>query len=219
MSGIAGIFNPTGLRENSKQDLTGMLAAMRHRGPDGTHIYKDEELGLAIGQAYLDINSGITGPNGSVFTDKDGGRVMTANARFYDFKEVRTRLRFEGAAVDSKNDHAIVLPLYDRYGLDFTDHLRGEFAISLLDTKRQQLYLIRDRFGVKPLFYAIKEGTVYWASEIKGLFAHPAIDAKFSTTGLLHQLMHTMVPGTSAFEGIYSVKPGQIVIVDYQSGQ
>lgn len=222
MSGIAGIFNPKGLRENSREKLTGMLATLQHRGPDGTFIRRNRDGTLALGQTYLEINGSVdrnSPGSGPIFARDNEHKIMCANGRFYEFRKTRAELQLEGVEFHSKNDHEIVLPLYERDGLDFINQLRGEFAISLWDDRRKRLFLIRDRFGVKPLFYHIKDNTIYWASEIKGLFAHPDIEAKFSTQGLLHQLMHTMVPGTSAFKDILAVKPGHVLIVDYASGQ
>lgn len=216
MSGITGFFNPQGLESNSKKYLEEMLKKIQHRGPDGCFTHINEKQGIAIGQQYLHINGNLATTN-PVFTN-DKKQVMTANGRFYNYKSIRTTLQMEGHRFISKNDNEIVLPLYDKYGFSFVEKLRGEFAISLFDPEHKKLLLIRDRFGVKPLFYHIHEGCLYWGSEIKAIFAHPKVKRKFSSEGLVHQLMHTMPPGTSAFQDIYAVQPGHMLIIDFSSG-
>src|SRR5690606_15976730 len=78
--------------------------------------------------------------------------------------------------------------------------------------------LVRDRFGIKPLFYHIRNGKVFWGSEVKALLANPAVPRRFSHEAVLHQLMHTMVPGTSAFEDIHALRPGYMLIIKHRNG-
>ncbi|MCY4779402.1 asparagine synthase (glutamine-hydrolyzing) [Sphingobacterium sp. UT-1RO-CII-1] len=212
MSGITGYFKPEGLSRNTKKNLELMLYSLKHRGDDGSYQYINEEQGIAIGHQYLHIN-GDPESVSPIFVDKQG-IISTANGRFYDAKKQRTKLLFEGYELVSKNDNELVVPLYQKYGLQFVEHLRGEFAISLFDSQRKRLILARDRFGVKPLFYHITNGTIYWGSEIKALLAHPQITPQFEGKGLLHQLMHTMSSGSSAFQDIHAVKPGYMLIID-----
>lgn len=213
MSGITGFLNPTGLGNGTEKKLEAMLQTLQHRGPDGSYSYINEKQGIAIGQQYLHINGKQTEAN-PIFRMEDE-IIMTANGRFYEDKRMKASLRLEGNLFSSTNDHELIIPLYRKYGLDFVNHLRGEFAISLFDAKRKKLYLIRDRFGVKPLFYHLHNGTIYWGSEVKALFAHPEVSRKFDSQAIVHQLMHTMIAGTSAFKDIHAVKPGHILVVDF----
>lgn len=199
------------IREEASQQLTQMTETLHHRGPDGYGYHIDEKKGLAMGHARLSIIDLETGDQ-PLFSP-DGSLVMTVNGEFYDYKRIRTNLRLEGFAFKTKSDSEIALPLYQKHGLDFVDHLRGEFAFALFDNKQQRLILVRDRFGIKPLFYHIGRKTVYYGSEIKALFAHSRVPRTFSKPGILHQLMQTMVPGTSAFDQIYALKPGHILII------
>ena len=212
MSGITGYFKPEGLPRNTKKNLELMLYSLKHRGADGSYQYIHEEQGIAVGHQYLHINGDPKNVN-PIFVDKQGV-VSTANGRFYDDKRQRTKLLFEGYELVTKNDNELVVPLYHKYGLQFVEQLRGEFAISLFDSQRKRLILVRDRFGVKPLFYHIANGTIYWGSEIKALLAHPNITPQFEGKDLLHQLMHTMPSGSSAFRDIHAVKPGHMLIID-----
>lgn len=218
MSGIVGMFNPKGIKEKQLENVKQMLSKLEHRGPDGTYIYRDSNGTVVQGQTYLEIHKAGGKDHSPILTDSHQVSIC-ANGRFYDFKNLRSKLVMEGWDVSDKSDHAIALPLYHEYGLDFVNQLRGEFAFSLHDPERKRLLLVRDRFGVKPLFYHQQGTQLYWASEIKALLAHPDIEAGFSRKSVLHQLMQAMVPGTSAFEGIYAVKPGHMLIVDYSSDQ
>jgi len=189
-----------------------MTGRLRHRGPDGTGYHVDSANGIAMGHARLSIIDLNTGDQ-PLFGEEGSETVFTGNGEFYDYKRIRANLICDGHRSRTKSDSEIALHLYEDFGLDFVDHLRGEFAFALYDGKEQRLVLVRDRFGVKPLFYTRKDNRLLWASEIKALFAHPEVERKFSNEGLLHQLMHTMVPGTTAFDGIHALKPGHMLIV------
>ena len=120
-----------------------------------------------------------------------------------------------GARFRTKSDSELVLHLYPDVDLEeMLKHLRGEFAFSLYDKKRDRLILVRDRFGIKPLYWTLANGNLVFGSELKVLFAHPEVSRHFSNEGLFHQLMQTIVPGTTAFEGIQQVQPGHMLIIE-----
>lgn len=211
MCGIAGYWKPGGLSDNHQPELRNMIETLKHRGPDGFGFHVDSENGIAMAHARLSIIDLETGDQPLYGEGED--QVLTVNGEFYNYKRIRTRLRLEGANFRTRSDSEIALPLYNKHGLDLVDHLRGEFAFTLYDRKRQQLVLVRDRFGVRPLFYHVKGDAIYWGSEVKALFAHPEIPREFSSEGILHQLMHTMVPGTSAYKDVHALKPGHMLVV------
>jgi asparagine synthase (glutamine-hydrolysing) len=184
---------------------------LHHRGPDGHGVHLDQARGLAMGHTRLSIIDLETGDQ--PLHSGDGRKVLTTNGEFYDYKVIRTRLMCDGARFSSKTDSEIALHLYERKGLDCVHDLRGEFAFALFDADKEQLVLVRDRFGIKPLYVQVGAGGVRWGSEIKAILAHPSVTAKLSSQGVLHQMMQTMVPGTTAFEGIEAVLPGQMVIL------
>ncbi|MCB0664902.1 MAG: asparagine synthase (glutamine-hydrolyzing) [Saprospiraceae bacterium] len=211
MCGITGFWNKRPLNKESEGILKKMAETLWHRGPDGYGFHVDHVIGLAMGHARLSIIDLDTGDQ-PLFS-KDRSIVLSVNGEFYDYKRIRTKLRLEGFDFSTKSDSEIAIPLYEKYGLSFVEHLRGEFAFTLFDKEKDQLILVRDRFGIKPLFYHLgPEGLVY-GSEIKSLIANPSVPRQFSQEGVLHQLMHTMVPGTSAFEGIHALKPGHLLII------
>ncbi len=188
-----------------------MTEVLYHRGPDGYGYHLDKEAGLAMGHARLSIID-LEGGEQPLFS-QDRKQILTVNGEFYDYKTIRTRLRLDGASFSTKSDSEIALPLYDRHGLDFVQHLRGEYGGVLYDREKDRMMMLRDRFGVKPLFYRIHNGTLYWGSEAKAILAHSDVEAKLDARAGLHQMMHTMIPGTSAFEGVHAVKPGHLMII------
>ncbi|MCB0680253.1 MAG: asparagine synthase (glutamine-hydrolyzing) [Saprospiraceae bacterium] len=211
MCGITGFWKHTSLPREEALYLSDMVKRLHHRGPDGYGYHVDNERGLGMAHARLSIIDLETGEQ--PLYSPDNQRVLTVNGEFYDYKRIRTELRLEGFRFRTKSDSEIALPLYRKYGLDFVEHLRGEFAFALFDQEQERLILVRDRFGIKPLFYHLGPKGFYFGSEIKALFGHPDIPRRFSKEGILHQLMHTMVPGSSAFENIHALKPGHLLVI------
>src|SRR5690606_35844541 len=123
-------------------------------------------------------------------------------------------LSCDGERFVTKADSEIALPLYARHGLSFVEKLRGEFAIALFDAARERLVLVRDRFGIKPLYIRVADDAVYWGSELKSILAHPDVEARLSPQATLNQLMQTMVPGTTAFEGVEALLPGHMLVIE-----
>lgn len=210
MCGIAGYWRP-GHAPDNRHLAKRMIKTLHHRGPDGYGFHVDDGKGLAMAHARLSIIDLHTGDQ--PLYNADRSNILTVNGEFYDYKRIRTALRLDGAQFQTKSDSEIALPLYERHGLDFVKQLRGEFGFSLYDGRDNRLTLVRDRFGVKPLFYHFSDNGIYWGSEVKALLAHPNVPAAFSNKAVLHQLMHTMVPGTTAFKDIHAVKPGHMIVV------
>lgn len=217
MCGIAGFWKKNGLAPDDESHLRGMIKAINHRGPDGQGYHLDGPAGLALGHARLSIID-LQGGHQPILAD-DKNLALVVNGEFYDYQKIRATLSALGETFHSKSDSELALQLYRRMGEDFIHELRGEFAFALFDKKRRRLILARDRFGIRPLFYHIGAEGFHFASEIKSLFEVPSIPRKYSAAGVLHQLMHTMVPGTSAYEGIHALEPGQMLIVEQRAGQ
>ncbi len=173
-------------------------------------MHLDAPRGLAMGHtrlAIIDLNGGD-----QPLLSHDRSAVLTINGELYDYKLHRTRLTCDGARFSTKTDAELALHLHERHGLDFVEHLRGEFALALYDASRDRLVLVRDRFGIKPLYYAERGGRLLWGSEVKAVLAHPDVEARLGSEAVLNQLMQTMVPGTTAFDGIYALRPGHMLI-------
>jgi asparagine synthase (glutamine-hydrolysing) len=213
MSGITGFWTLQRLAPDAPDIVDRMTNAIRHRGPDGAHAAVRPDAGLAMGHVRLAIND-LSPAGNQPLSTTDGDVVATVAGGIYGFQRMRAELTARGEDFHTKSDSELVLALYRRYGLDFVEHLRGEYAIALVDLSRDRLVLVRDRFGVRPLFFYPGADVFGWASEAKALLEHPAVPRRLSRTAAVNQLVQVMVPGSTAFEGIEMVHPGHMVVVD-----
>ncbi|MCG5499252.1 asparagine synthase (glutamine-hydrolyzing) [Ectothiorhodospira lacustris] len=220
MCGIAGVIHADPQKPVDPRNLVAMAAIQHHRGPDGFGYKVQDDRGVGFSHARLTIIDLDENRGRQPFLSEDRHLMLAVNGELYDYKRIRTELTSRGAKFRTKSDSEMVLHLYQRQGLeDMLPHLRGEFAIALYDRQRDRLMLIRDRFGVKPLYWTEVNGSVVFGSELKVLFAHPDVPRRFESQGLYHQLMQTMVPGSTAFEGIHQVKPGHVVTIERRHGK
>jgi asparagine synthase (glutamine-hydrolysing) len=212
MCGITGFWTPGGLDARAGEWLAGMTSTLVHRGPEGGHQHLDPRLGLGLGHTRLALND-LAETGAQPLVSEDGSVLLTVNGEFYDFKRHRARMMALGDRFRTRSDSEIAIGLYRRFGLDFVDHLRGEFAFALFDRERRELILVRDRFGIRPLFFHLRPERIVWGSEVKAVLAHPEVPRRLSRRAALNQMMHTMVPGTSAFEDVHALEPGHLMVV------
>jgi asparagine synthase (glutamine-hydrolysing) len=211
MCGIVGYWRLHGLESSARANLDAMMDRLVHRGPDGRGHHLDPARGLAMGHTRLRIND-LHGGEQPLHA-ADGQAILTANAEFYGFKSIRAQLSCLGERFVSKSDAELALALYRRHGLEFVDHLRGEFAFALYDALEERLLLVRDRFGVRPLYVHKTADAIYWASELKALLQHPEVPRRLDPRATLGQMMQVMVPGMTAFAEIEAVEPGHMLVV------
>ena len=218
MCGITGFLSAQPLESDSRRQLDHMMDALHHRGPDEQNAHYDDQRGCAFGHTRLSINDLECGKQPLYSANQR--YVLTVNGEFYNFKRYRSKLMALGDRFTCRSDSEIAIGLYHHYGLDsFVDHLRGEFAVVLYDKEEDTLILIRDRFGIRPLFFHFTPEHLVYGSEVKSVLRHPAVPKRFNAPALLNQMMHTMVPGTSAFEGVHALKPGHMMIVKRRNGK
>ena len=210
MCGIAGYWKPH--HEPNAEVLAGMLDAIDHRGPDGRGRHIDPTRGLAMGHTRLSIID-LEGGQQPLY-DRAERRILTVNGEFYDYKRIRARLTCDGERFTTKSDSEIALYLYKRHGLDFVQHLRGEFAFALFDEQNERLVLVRDRFGIKPLYVRVTDDFVAYGSEVKSILMHPDSPRRLDRQMVLHQMMQVMVPGRTSFEGIEAIEPGCLLVIE-----
>lgn len=211
MCGITGFWRAGGLLDGDVPTLRSMMKTLYHRGPDGDGHFADPERGIAMGHTRLAIIDLHTGDQPLVSPDRR--TVVTVNGELYDYKTARTRLICDGVDFSTKADSELALHLYRRDGLDFMHALRGEFAIAIFDADADRVVIVRDRFGIKPIYVRVADDFVAWGSEVKALLEHPDIPVALSPHAVLHGLMQTMVPGTTSFEGIDAIRPGHMMII------
>lgn len=218
MCGIAGFIYADRDHPVDPETLVAMAAIQYHRGPDGFGIRRMPGVGLSHARlSIVDLNENR---GRQPFESTDGRLMMTTNGELYDYQRIRADLTARGARFQTKSDSEMVLHLYPRLGLDDTlPHLRGEFAFALYDRDEDKLMLVRDRFGIKPLYWVNTGNMLAFGSELKVLFAHPEVPRRFDAQGVYHQLMQTIVPGSTAFEGIHQVPPGHVLEVQRKDGR
>ena len=220
MCGIAGVMHADPSLDIDPQLLVNMAAIQHHRGPDGFGWHRFENQGIGFSHARLSIIDLDPNRARQPFVSANQKLMLAHNGEFYDYQRIRARLTAQEARFCTKSDSEIILHLYPRLGLDGTlPHLRGEFAFALYDRDEETLFLVRDRFGIKPLYYTMTGSGVVFGSELKVLFAHPQVKREFSPEGIFHQLMQTIVPGTTAFRDIHQVKPGYVVKIKRNAGR
>ena len=218
MCGIAGSFSARPLDDDREPILIEQLKSILHRGPDAQTAWLDKGRGIALGHTRLSINDLEHGAQ--PIHSLDSRFVSTVNGEFYDFKRLRSLLMAEGQRFGTKSDSEIAHGLYRKHGLDFMQYLRGEFAFVLYDRENDELLIVRDRWGIRPLFINVQsDHTIHWGSEVKALIAHPEIPAELDEKAALHQLMQTIAPGMSAFKNIESLSPGHLLRVRRRSGR
>lgn len=219
MCGIAGVMHANTDEKINPQTLVNMAAIQHHRGPDGFGYHVFDDQGVGFSHARLSIIDLDEKRGKQPFVSKDKNLLLTHNGEFYDYQRIRANLTAQGDRFSSKSDSEIILHLYPRLGIDDTlTHLRGEFAFALFDKNSESLFLVRDRFGIKPLYWTEVNGKIIFGSELKVLFAHPEVKPEFSPEGLYHQLIQTMVPGTTAFKNIHQVQPGHVITIKKDAG-
>lgn len=166
---MCGFVAGLGRRPILRDHVEAALTAIEHRGPDGRGTWFSADETNMLGHVRLSI---IGLDNGAQPISSADGKVhIVVNGEFYGYQGIRDALRAEGCQFATASDSEIILHLYLTRGLDGLDALQGEFAIVIMDERRGEMIAVRDRFGVKPLFYAEHEGGVYFASEIKALLA------------------------------------------------
>lgn len=219
MCGIAGIYQRDRQRPIDPQVLANMAAIQYHRGPDNFGVEVLDQRGVGFSHARLSIIDLDEERACQPFVSDDRKRMLAHNGEFYDFKRLRADLSSRGATFRTKSDSELVLHLFPRFGLERTlEALRGEFAFAMYDDGEDALYLVRDRFGIKPLYWTDTGNSIVFGSELKVLFADPEVNRRFSEEGLLHQLIQVMVPGSTAFEGVHQVKPGHFLKIRRREG-
>lgn len=205
MCGITAV-----LSRRSSIDPQRMLAgtaSLHHRGPDGQRYWMATDCRAALGHTRLSIIDLTTGDQ--PISNEDRTIHIVVNGEFYDFERIRSELEARGHRFRTRSDSEIALHLYEDYGPECLHHLRGEYAFVVWDERNNCMIAGRDRFGVKPLFYAEHNGALYLASEIKALFAM-GVPARWSAEALYAGGF--VLPGErTLFHGVYAVPPGHFL--------
>ncbi len=207
MCGIVAIFSKQ--EPISTDVLARATRQLYHRGPDQQGQWVAPHGRVGLGHTRLSIIDFTTGDQPMM--NEDEQLHVIVNGEFYEFERIQCELKQKGHRFRTRSDSEIVLHLYEEFGTQCLHHLRGEFAFVLWDEANQLLFAARDRFGIKPLFYAMVGDTLYLASEAKALFA-AGVPARWDNESFFQQLFVYVNQDRTLFEGVYQVPPGHYLL-------
>ena len=209
MCGIAGFYGKIDSRSNTV--IRRMLTRIKHRGPDqsGTYISENVALG-SVRLSIIDLQGG-TMP----ISNSEKSLWIVFNGEIFNYLELRSELIEKGYLFRTNGDTEVVVNLYEEYGRDFLQKLNGQFAIAIYDKKTQELFLARDRVGIRPLYYTKTSNSFVFGSEIKALFEHPEVELKLDPKAIAQYFTFwTSLSSKTVFERVYEVPPGGYLIIN-----
>ncbi|MFI5913057.1 asparagine synthase (glutamine-hydrolyzing) [Dactylosporangium sp. NPDC051541] len=217
MCGIVGWVDLGGDGRDLRREtaaVRAMMGTMTLRGPDAEGVWARER--VAFGHRRLAVIDLLTGDQPMVVEHA----AITYSGELYNYRELRTELRGHGHVFRTESDTEVVLRAYLQWGEDFVDRLNGMYAFGLWDARREVLLLVRDRMGVKPLYYYTGVGgSVLFASEPKAIFAHPQAEAVVDVAGLRELLAFVKTPGHAIYRDLHEVVPGSYLRVSADGTQ
>lgn len=214
MCGICGIIHSHSERFVDKDALLGMRDIMFHRGPDEGGFHLRNNVGL--GHRRLSIIDLSTGQQ--PMANEDGTVWIVYNGELYNYLDLRGELIGKGHVFRTRSDTEVIVHAYEEYGERCLEHMRGMFAFAIYDHNRGTLFAAKDRIGIKPLYYTVQDGTLYFASEIKSLLTIPEVGRELDADALYRYLRVRYVPGPrTMFRNIRKLLPGQFL--SYAGGE
>ena len=215
MCGINGILHLQSQKKVDERSLTKMRDSLEHRGPDDKGLFIENNIGLGHRRlSILDVSKAGHQP----FLSDDGRYVMVYNGEIYNFKDFYPELKTNGLDIRTSSDTEVLLKLYELYGTKMLHRLNGMFAFVIWDKTERKLIAIRDRMGVKPLYYSFYNETFYFASEQKALFT-AGVPLKMAKDGMEEYIFNRFVAGENTlYENVKKVLPGHIFTI-HESGK
>jgi len=212
MCGLAGFVSRSpGAPPPTREALVAMVSSLRHRGPDEFGLYRDDRAGL--GHARLSIIDLASGQQ--PLCNEDGTLWIAFNGEIFNYLELRDELLTLGHRFRTRSDTEVIVHAFEAWGEAAFERFNGQFAVALWDAARGRLVLARDRLGVRPLYLCRHGGRLYFASEVKAIFAaDPSIPRALDPVGLAETFTFwTVVPPQSVFQGITELPPGHLRVV------
>jgi len=213
MSGICGVIDAEGKRIY-RELLEKMIASLKHRGPDDEGIYIKNSPDVSIGLVHtrlkvIDLSSAGHQP----MFNEDRTVCIVCNGEIYNFKELRGILESKGHRFRSNTDTEVILHLYEEYNEDCLEYLRGMFAFAIWDSRRERLFIARDRMGVKPLYYAPHGSKFLFASEIRGILQDREMPREIDFQSLNDFFTYLYIPPPKTiFKGIYKLPAASYIL-------
>lgn len=205
MCGIVGYIS----EKIDQQVLESMMDQIVHRGPDGSGRYLDQK--IALGHRRLSIIDAAGGAQ--PMKNEDSSLICIFNGEIYNYRELRQELIQQGHLFTTDSDTEVLLHGYEAWGTDFLLKLRGMFAFALWDRVDQQLFCVRDYFGIKPFYYYKGDNTFLFGSEIKSFLPHPDFVKELNEDQLELYLTYQYSPGNETFfKGVYQLPPAHYMV-------
>lgn len=206
MCGIVGFCGKDKFTDEST--LASMRDTLAHRGPDDSGLYIDIEHNVGLAHTRLSIID-LSSLGHQPMSNDSGTIWITYNGEVYNFKEIREQLGKKGYVFRSSTDTEVLLKAYEEWGIECVHKFIGMFAIAIWDRNEKKLYLVRDRVGVKPLYYYFKDGVLLFASELKALMKHPGYGKEIDLSILPHYLRFGFIQSPyTIFQDTFKLKPG-----------
>ncbi|MBL7221991.1 MAG: asparagine synthetase B, partial [Phycisphaerae bacterium] len=211
MCGIAGILNFDGTQAQAGV-LERMADTIAHRGPDDRGAYLDGPAGLAHRRlSIIDLSPAGRQP----MCNEERSVWVTANGEIYNFPEIRSELENAGHHFSSNTDTEVIVHAYEEWGLDCLSRFNGMFAFGLWDSRKRRLWLVRDRIGIKPLFYTHQDKFLAFASEIKSILQDPRVARRIDRESLAYYVALNWTPAPNTLlGGIRQLLGGHYLLVD-----
>ncbi|MFV8366571.1 asparagine synthase (glutamine-hydrolyzing) [Flavobacterium sp. XS1P27] len=215
MCGINGILHLQSQKKIDERVLVKMRDSLEHRGPDDKGLFIENNIGFGHRRlSILDVSLAGHQP----FLSEDGRYVLVYNGEIYNFKEFYPELKSNGFDIRTTSDTEVLMKLFQLHGLKMLNRLNGMFAFAIWDKLEKKLTLVRDRMGVKPLYYSFYNETLYFASEQKALFT-AGVPLKMAQDGLEEYIFNRFVAGENTlYKNVKKVLPGHIMTI-YESGK
>lgn len=211
MCGITGIVSKN---KNKKKLIHEMNEKIIHRGPDAEGIYVDEL--VALGQRRLSIIDLSDNGNQPIYNE-DKSILVMYNGEVYNYQDIRSELEDNGHKFKTNTDTEVLVHGYEEWGYSILDKLRGMFAFCLYDKNKNKLFIARDHFGIKPLYYYQNDKVFLFGSEIKSFLVHPDFKKELNREMLGAYLTFSFTPGDKTFfKGVYKLEPGHYMIYDLE---
>lgn len=209
MCGITGMMNLTSQEPPSLEQISAMIAPLAHRGPDQSGVYLDDRVALGnLRLSIIGLGDGIQ-PIGN----EDSTLWIVYNGEAFNYVELKSDLVKRGHRFTTGTDTEVLLHLYEEYGPQCLGMINGQFGLAIWDARKRELFLARDRVGIRPLYYTISAGRLWFASEIKAILA---VDRRrqLDLEGLAQVFTFwTTLPGCTVFDGIRELPPGHFMLV------
>lgn len=210
MCGFTGFIGQT---DDASAVIEQMMDRIIHRGPDSSRLYLDEKVAMGFRRlSIIDVENG-TQP----LYNEDESLVLIFNGEIYNFMELKEALVLKGHIFKTNTDSEVLIHGYEEYGQRVLEKLRGMFAFVIWDKQAKKLFAARDRFGIKPFYYGLMDGTLLFSSEIKSLLPHPNFKKKFNENALKPYLTFQYpVLKETFFKGVYKLPAAHYMT--YQEG-